>query len=169
MYVILRFHRACIRRVPAATWPPELFTAKNCSGMAQETWQIAHGIDLASKFPRSQFDWASLWRTRTSPQQGLHELDLALTLQGIGTWPLGVSWGVWHQGVSCGSFESCGWAVRWGLHCSGMFHGSIWDLGNLKARLIPWVCHVTWAILEQSWAGVHQYSIEVPSRDHEYL
>ena len=43
---------------------------KNSSGMNWGTWQRLQGVDLASEFPKSQSDWASLGRAGTSQIHG---------------------------------------------------------------------------------------------------
>ena len=88
--------------------------------------------------------------TKSNPWRPQCWLDLALTHWGIETGPLGVSCGVWHQGVG-GRYLLQGGPVRIRLvpSCS-MEAQSEWDLGNFEARLMPWALyHVPWAIPEQ--------------------
>lgn len=99
--------------------------------------------------PGSQFNWRSVGDARTRLIHSgatVHRIWLRL-IEALETGVLGVSFGVWHQGVGSGTFESCG---LWGGTSKDLTYPtdarSDWKYGNLEARSAAWaLCHVPWA------------------------
>lgn len=107
-------------------------------------------------------NWRAL-RERKRPQvqsalcQNIKKLNQPLTYQDMDMGALKVFCVTWNQGVSSGSFLSCGAGVRSLFH-SRFHHMNAqigWGLGSLKVRLKPWALHpVLWAIPEwYLWCG----------------
>lgn len=101
---------------------------KNCSGTTRGTWERAQGVNLASRFPRSQSNWASTGCSLSQERS-----------TGAPTW-MGVGSGASHRcstglgsGEWGGQFDTLG-SLPWGgvVGLNGVWVGGVCQIGSTK-------------------------------------